>query len=175
MKAGTFSPRDIVDRFLNRHKPQRDHVRSIIGEWTRTIVRADGTEEVVDIGNIVTTNGLDALASRGLVDTTSPFIHMVVGTQTAAGSLGSVLAGIGEVTRKSGAVAASSNEFMVVVATWAGNADSLTSVDLRSAGLVNHANSGNGTLFNHVNSVATILADSDFLNLKCQIRVGSHG
>lgn len=174
MKANTTSKaREVLNKFLRR-KQQHEHV-GLEAIWERTITRADGTVERAVFGpNQMTKDGLNALASRGIEDSTSAFSHIVVGTQTAAASLGSVLSAIGEVERKGGAVAANSNEYMVCVATWAGNADGLTSVDLRSAGLVNHASSGNGTLFNHVNSVATILADSDFLNLKVQVRVGSH-
>lgn len=156
-------PSDTVQEFL-----------SVIGKVTRTITRHDGTVEESVMYNQVTKDGLNFLASRGITNTGSAMAYIVVGTQTAAASLGSTQAGIGEVSRKIGSTLASSGEVMIAVATWAGAADSVTSVDLRSAGLVNHADSGQGTLFNQVNSVATILASSDFLRVQVEVQIGSH-
>jgi hypothetical protein len=138
------------------------------------ITRADGSIEEHAVNNIVTAIGLDALASRGVLDTTSPFKYIIIGSETDAGSLGSTQAGIGEVHRKIAATLASSKEVMVLVATWAGNADSISGVPLASAGLGNHASSGSGILGNHVNSVDATLNDSDFLKVQVEIQIGSH-
>ena len=83
---------------------------------------------------------------------------------------------IGEVERKTASIAAGSNEVAVVVMTWAGAADSITSLDLRTGAIFNFPNSDLtvGIMLNAVNSVATILADSDFLKLQAEVQIGSH-
>jgi len=165
--------RGLVNSFLRTRK-NVEHSIGLYGEFTRTITRADGTVEIARGHNTLTSSGLNELAKRGITNNGSAFTYLAIGTQTAASSLGSVGAGMGEVSRKVAAIAASSNEYMVAVMTWAGAADSITSVDLRTASLVNHANSGSGIHLNFINSLATILADSDFLSLQMNIRVGSH-
>jgi hypothetical protein len=47
-------------------------------------------------------------------------------------------------------------------------------VVMDSAAMVNHASSGQGTVFNIVNGVNATLAGSDFLSLECRVRCGSH-
>lgn len=150
---------------------------SVKGHWKFTITRHDGTEEVHESDNIVTKDGLNAIAELMLGDATganSGFRYIAIGTQTAAGSLGSVQAGLGEVGRKIGATIASSNEVGILVATWAGNADGLTGIALASAGIINHASSGSGVFGNHVNSVDATLQASDFLKVQMEIQIGSH-
>lgn len=166
MTQNTISPADLV----KGHK----HALAIRGKWTFTITRANGDVEERVIDNIVTKDGLNAIASRVATNTTSAFAYIIIGTATAAGSLGSVQGGIGEVSRKIGSTLTSSNEVAILVATWAGAADSLTSVALGTAGITNHANSGSGTFGNHVNSVSATLAASDFLKVQVEIQVGSH-
>ncbi len=144
------------------------------GTFKITIVRADGTVEETIKENIVTSAGLNALAAGVIDNTTSSFLFLAVGTQTAAASLGSVQGGLGEVDRKSPVTITSSNEVAFMVSTWGGAADSVTSVALESAGMFNHANSGTGVMLNQVTGVSATLADSDFLNLEVQIQVGSH-
>ena len=147
------------------------------GKWKFTITRADGSIEEHEEENIVTKDGLNAIAELMLGDATgtnSAFKYLVIGTQTAAASLGSVQGGIGEVDRKIGATIASSHEVAILVATWAGNADSITGVALASAGIANHVNSGLGIMGNAVNSVDATLQDSDFLKVQMEIQIGSH-
>lgn len=144
------------------------------GKWRRTITRADGSIEETVIDNVITAQGLNALASRGVSDTTSPFGYLAIGTVTAQASLGSTVTGFGEVSRKAGATVASSKEVLLLVATWAGNTDGLTGVALGTAAIVNHANSGLGTALNLVNSVDATLQASDFLKLQAEVQVGSH-
>ena len=150
---------------------------TVRGQWRRTITRADGTVEEAVLDNIVTKDGLNAIAELLLGDATgtnSGFRYLAIGTVTAEGSLGSVQAGLGEVSRKIGATIASSNEVAVLVATWAGNADGLSGVALGTGAMVNHADSGLGVYGNHVNSVAATLQDSDFLKLQMEVQIGSH-
>lgn len=150
---------------------------SIKGTWRITVTRADGTEEENVLDNIVTKDGLNAIAELLLGDATgsnSAFQYIIIGTTTAAGSLGSVQGGIGEVDRKIASTIASSGEVAILVATWAGAADALTGVVLGTAGVTNHVSSGLGIFGNHVNSVAATLNDSDFLKVQMEIQIGSH-
>ena len=165
--------KSIVDTFMNSVGGSI----AVHGKWKFTITRADGNIEEHECKNIVTKDGLDAIAELMLGDATgtnSAFKYIAIGTVTAQGSLGSVQAGLGEVDRKIGATIASSNEVAILVATWAGQVDGLTGVPLGSAGIVNHVDSGEGIFGNHVNSVAATLADSDFLKVQMEIQIGSH-
>jgi len=144
------------------------------GIWHFEITRADGTVEKHSVENLVVSEGLDTVASRLVGDTSSPFGFLAVGTVTAAASLGSTVTGFGEVDRKAASIAASSNEVGVWVATWAGNTDGLTGVDLMSAAVVNHASSGQGTALNIALPVSATLAASDFLKVQVEVQCGSY-
>lgn len=159
---------------LAKYREALEQSVTVRGKMIRTITRADGSEEVAEMRNIVTAAGLNELAAGGVTNTTSAFLFLAIGTATAAHSLGSVQGGIGEVDRKTAAIAASSNEVIVLTMTWAGAADSITSVVFGTGAAFNHPNSGSGVMLNAVNSVATTLADSDFLKLQAEIQVGSH-
>lgn len=154
-------------------KAARDSL-SIRGVFRVKVTRADGSIEETVVENIVTAAGLDAIAAGVIDNTTSSFLFLAVGTQTAAASLGSVQGGLGEVSRKTPVTVTSSKEVAYMVSTWGGSADSVTSVALESAGMFNHANSGTGVMLNQVTGVAATLANSDFLNLEVQIQIGSH-
>ena len=146
-------------------------------KWKKRITRADGTvDETLIPKNIVTKEGLKALASLGfgVSGVNSPAAYLAIGTVTAQHSLGSSVTGFGEISRKTPSIKASSYEVMVMAMTWAGNADGLTGVALGSAGMVNHASSGLGIVFNLTNSVAATLAASDFLLLQCEVQIGSY-
>ena len=164
-----------IDReLLNRFVRNNGNFAHVVGSWRRTITRADGTEEVAEYENTLTSEGLNLLASRGISNTNSAFAHIAVGTQTAASSLGSTQAGLGEVSRKLASTITTSNERMIFVATWAGAVDAITGVALETAGVFNAADSGSGVSLNFVNSVSTTLQDSDYLKLEVSVRVGSH-
>lgn len=144
-------------------------------KWRKRITRADGTiDETIIPKNIVTKDGLNALAARAIGVATSGIGYLAIGTVTAAHSLGSVVTGFGEISRKAPSILASSGEVVVVAMTWAGNADGLTGVALGSAACVNHASSGQGIAYNLTNSVNATLAASDFLLLQAEIQIGSH-
>lgn len=165
----------ITDReILQKYRNALNDGIQVRGKWKIEVTRADGTVEHRECENIVTAAGLTELALRTVDNTRSGFIFLGIGTQTAAHSLGSVQGGIGEVERKAASIAAGSNEVAVVVMTWAGAADSITSLDLRTGAIFNHGSSGSGIMLNAVNSVATILADSDFLKLQAEVQIGSH-
>lgn len=165
MKRNIFNYRDTVGSF-KANVPL--YVR-----WTRKVTRFDGSEEEASFANVVIADGLNAIASRIVSDTTSPFGFLSVGTVSAAHSLGSD--NIGEVSRKVAATLTSSNEVTIFASTWAGDADSLTGVVLESAAPCNHVDSGEGIYLAMSNSVGGVtLADSDFLFIKYEIQVGSH-
>lgn len=164
-----ISDRDIFDRFREGHD-----YSPITGNWKCTITRADGSEEVTWLKNIVVAEGLNALASRVHLDTTSRFGFMAIGTVTAAASLGSGVLDFGEIDRKALSTLTSSAEVAIGVSTWAGAADGITGVALGTASIVNHVNSGQGVSLNQVNSIAATLADSDFLRLEMTVQIGSH-
>lgn len=166
MKASTPDINTLNGTLLPDHIP-------VIGEWDVTVTRADGSVERKTLKNVVTAAGLNRIANRAVNATgTTPFYVLGVGTVTAAGSLGST--NFGEVSRKAAATAIQSSEWVALTMTWAGNADSLTGIALDSAAILCHASSGQGAVGNMVNSLQTTLAASDFLNLTCRIRVGSH-
>ena len=171
MSNNTSKEAELLQGFKNAIDNNNVSVR---GKWKFTITRADGSIEEHENSNIVTKDGLDLLASLAVTATASPAAYIIVGTATAAGSLGSVQGGIGEVDRKIGSTIASSNEVAILVATWAGNADSISGVALATAGVTNHADSGSGVFINHVNSVDATLQDSDFLKVQMEIQIGSH-
>lgn len=152
---------------------EKSHV-PVEGVWDIEVTRANGDVECKRLKNIVTANGLNALASRGIADASSPYGFIAIGTHTNAASLGSVLADIGEVERKVGATITTSKSTLIMVATWAGNADGLSGIALATGAICNHVNSGSGEALNVVNSVDTTLADSDFLKLQVEVKIGSH-
>jgi hypothetical protein len=156
--------RDIVEGFLNSV--------SLKGTFIRTITRASGEFERKAIPNIVTADGLNLRAARGVVDTSSKFGWIGVGTENYTPHINSQ--SFGESNRKVAALISSSAELIVAIATWGGAADSVTSDQMEMAGIANHETAGSGVMLNIANGVSTVLADSDFLHLEVQVRVGSH-
>lgn len=177
MSRNTSKEQELLKKFQDIVGGNMGSSVPVMGRWRRTITRFDGSVEETVLENIVTKDGLNAIAELMIGDATgtnSAFKYIIIGTATAQGSLGSVQGGIGEVSRKIAATLASSNEVAVLVATWAGDTDSLTGIALGTAGITNHANSGSGVFGNHVNSVDATLNASDFLKIQCEIQIGSH-
>ena len=168
MNQNTGNESNIVERFKAAIRDGAE----LHGTWRVEITRANGTLESSVIKNIVLSGGLNFLASRAVANTASAMAYIAIGTVTAQPSLGSTE--FGEIARKIGAVAASSNEVIILSNTWGGAADSLTGIALGSAVVANHASSGQGTVLNISNSVNTTLQASDLLKLQAEIRVGSH-
>lgn len=149
------------------------------GEWDVKITRADGTVEERTVSNIVTKAGLNKIAKRAVEATgTTPFYIIAIGSYTTAGNPASLdSTNFGELSRKTSNVSgasANSREWIFMTQTWAGAADSVTSKTIDAAAICDHASSGSGIVGNIVQGLAVTLADSDFLNLTCRIRVGSH-
>lgn len=152
-----------------------DRTGPVVGEFSAVITRADGSKEYRRIENIVTRYGLNRLANRAIQATgTTPAYVLGVGTVTAAASLDSN--NFGEVTggRKAATTAAQSQDWFYLVASWAGNTDGLTGIALDSVAILDHANSGQGAVWNIANGLGVTLQASDFLQLTGRIRVGSH-
>jgi len=177
MSKDISKEQQILDEFnAAMERGGMDHA-SPFGRVRRVINRADGSIDDRVLYNIVTKDGLNMIAANMIGPGTganSAARYIIIGTATAQGSLGSVQGGIGEVSRKIGATITSSNEVAIVVCTWGGAADGLTGVALGTAGLANHANSGQGTFFSHLNSVDATLQASDTLSLQYEVQIGSH-
>lgn len=142
------------------------------GTYIRTITRHNGEIDRQALPNIVTADGLNLLASRAVVDTSSKFGWIGVGTENYTPHINSQ--SFGESDRKVAALISSSKELIIAIATWGGDADSVTSQQLEMAGIANHQTPGTGVFLNIADGVSTVLADSDFLHLESQVRVGSH-
>jgi len=164
-----MNARKIFDQF----RRARQDGMAITGTWDITITRADGTVEHRRKTNQLTAAGLNVIASRMVSETGSAFGFLAVGSGTAAASLGSTLL-INEISRKAGATLTSSKEVAIIVCTWGGAADSVTSAVLEEAGWFNNVNSGQATMLNKVLGVNATLADSDHLKLQVEVQVGSH-
>lgn len=142
------------------------------GTFVRTITRANGDIDRKLLPNIVTADGLNHLANRGLSDAGSKYGWIAIGTADYTPHINSQE--ILESDRKVAALISSSKELMVAISTWGGAADGQTSNQLEMAGIANHPTSGSGHYLNVANGLSTVLADSDFLHLEIQVRVGSH-
>jgi len=152
-----------------------DFLRSglgIRGTFIRTIVRHNGETDRKALPNIVTADGLNNLASRAVVDTTSKYNWLAIGTANYTPHINSQE--ILECDRKQAALISASAELIVCIATWGGASESVTSNELEMAGIANHETSGSGHYLNVANGLSTVLADSDFLHLEVQVQVGSH-
>ncbi len=142
------------------------------GTFIRTITRANGDIDRKAIPNIVTAPGLNHLASRAISDAGSKYNWLAIGTADYTPHINSQE--ILECDRKVGAIVGNSFELIVVIATWGGASESVTSNQLEMAAIGNHETSGSGHYLNVANGLSTVLADSDFLHLEVQVQVGSH-
>jgi|SRR3990170_819926 len=104
----------------------------------------------------------------------SAMAYMAVGTATAAPALTDTTLP-GEIKRKvlSTNSAITNNEY-TAVATYGGFADTIQSIAITEAGVVNHANSGQGTMLQRVTFAAVTLANSDLLKVELITNVGSN-
>jgi hypothetical protein len=159
-----ISDRQIAEEFLSSVPVQ--------GTFVRTITRANGEVDRKVLPNVVTADGLNNLANRAIADTGSKYNWLAIGTANYTPHINSQE--ILETGRKVASTIGSSKELIVVIATWGGAADSQTSNQLEMAGIANHPTSGSGHYLNVADGLATVLADSDFLQLEVQVRVGSH-
>lgn len=104
----------------------------------------------------------------------SAMAHIAVGTVATVASLNNTQP-TGEVVRKATAInSAIVNNIFTAVATFGGTADSVTSLSLVEAAVLNHASSGEGTMMQRVTFAAVVLANSDILALTMETNVGSN-
>ncbi len=137
---------------------------------------AQAPDETVCVNDLITNNGRVFLAQRisGGDSVASAMNYMAIGSVSTAPALANTTL-TGEITRKALAVAsATANNQWTAVATFGGAADSVQSVAIVEAGILNHASSGNGTLFQRVTFASVTLADSDILKLTLETVVGSN-
>lgn len=145
-----------------------------------TVYRADGTTEIKELRNVVTRSGLNRIANRAVQATgTTPVYILGVGTVTAAHSLDSVQAGVGEVLRKTSnftGANAQSREWIFNQCTIGGASDSVTSVVLDTVFMSDYPNShaSTGIIAGVTNGLGITLGGSDMLDLTYRMRVGSH-
>lgn len=150
------------------------------GGYHVKVTRANGAVEEKFVKNIVLKEGLNRIANRAVNATgTTPFAFIGIGTATAAHTLASDQPNWGEVSRKSSintGTAAQSREWIWVSQTWAGFADSITSVALDTAFCCDFATSHatTGAYLGAANGLGVTLANSDYLALTYRVRVGSH-
>lgn len=124
--------------------------------------------------NIVTFQGLNRIAFRQANYTNTIAAYLAIGTQTAAHSLGTTQATIGEISRKLAATITQSREYFTAVATWGGSADGIAGIAFDTGSFADSASSGSGIIFNAANGIGVTLQNSDFLSLAVTIRCGSH-
>ena len=140
-----------------------------------TIFRENGTiERHPWIHNSVTAAGLNTLAAKAIVTSHSAGFNVIaIGSGTDVSSLGSTLL-THEVGRKAASTAVTSQSLIVLVSSWGGSADGISSVPLSEAGIFNSVSSGQPTMLDRITSVNATLANSDTLLLECIFRIGSH-
>ncbi len=168
-------------RSLLRDSEQRIYETVMpFGGFQLKVTRANGDVEERFVKNIVLKEGLNRIANRAVTPTgTTPFAFIGIGTAVAAHTLSSDQPNWGEVSRKSSintGTNAQSREWIWVSQTWAGFADSITSVALDTAFCADFATSHatTGAYLGAANGLAVTLGNSDYLALTYRVRVGSH-
>ncbi len=153
----------------------KDQGPQIKGVFKLTVFRADGTiEDKGDWPNLFVNEGMDYLADFQATTVTSVMNHMLVGTISTAATLSDVVGSMGEIARNTMATRTAAANVLTEVATFAGNADTITSESIVEVGILNDARSGPfGELRSRSVFSAVVLADSDFLRVEYQTTVGS--
>lgn len=152
------------------------HIGEIIKIHVQRAKPSGGWEplKLVDSEDLVVNAGRTFLAQRIGANVNSPMAHMAVGTVSTAPALTDTQP-TGEVDRKALAVnSAITNNVYTAVSTFGGFADSVTSLSLVEGAILNHAASGQGTMFQRVTFAAVVLANSDILSLTMETNVGSN-
>ena len=143
----------------------------ISAKWQARVYRVDGrVEEGEWISNLVTDVGMDWLAEYLTTTPDSAMNYVAVGTGTLAPALTDTALG-GEIARNAMASRTSSKNIWITTCTFAGAADSITSVAITEAGVFN-ASSG-FDMFQRVQGTIATLGDSDFLQLTIETTIGS--
>jgi hypothetical protein len=171
----------IFERLLNAYRVLNggidlDQMIPVTGRFVAQVIRDGKVIKEVMRENIVVRQGLNRIAYRCANYTNTIANYLIIGTQTAAHSLDSTQAGLGEVSRKVAASQLQSREWFSCVATWGGSVDGITGVAIDTGALSDYVNSSasTGIIFNASNGLGVTLQNSDFLNLTAAIRCGSH-
>lgn len=153
-----------------------DQCIPISGEVVARVVRDGRVVREIVRKNIVVYQGLNRIAYRNANYGNTIAAYIGIGTQTAAHSLGTTQATIGELSRKAAITITQSHEYFTAVATWGGSADGISGVAFDTGFLTDYPNSaaGSGIIYNAANGLGVTLQNSDFLNLTISIRCGSH-
>ena len=131
-------------------------------------------DETPEVADLITNAGRTFLANRIGGSVASAMAYMAIGSGSTAAALADTGL-ISEQKRKAlSANSANTNNVYTAVCTFGGAADVVTSVQITEAGILNHASSGNGTLFQRVTFAAITLADSDLLKITLETNVGSN-
>ncbi len=133
------------------------------------------TEKLI-VEDLIVNAGRSYIAQRIASGDTvaSAMAHMAVGSGSTAAALGDTVL-LSEQARKALAVSSAiTNNVWTAIATFGGNADSVTSVQIAEAGVFNNANSGQITMMQRVTFSAVTLADSDLLKITLETNVGSN-
>lgn len=131
-------------------------------------------DETLAVEDLIVNAGRTFLAARIASQVGSPMAYTAIGTVSTAATLTDT-AIAGEIKRKLSAVTStlSGGTVFTNVATFGGAADTIQSIAIREAGVLNHASSGQGTMFQRVTFAAVTLANSDILALTMRTIVGS--
>jgi len=133
-------------------------------------------DELVCVNDLIVNDGRTYIAKRisSGDSVVSAMAHMAVGSgSTAAGLTDTAL--VHESAKKALAVnSATANNVYTAVATFGGDADGITSVELKEACITNHAGSGTGLMFQRVTFSTVTLAASDIVKITLQTNVGSN-
>jgi len=152
-------------------KKKRDRL-SLKAIWLVEITRADGRVERKRFENLIVGDGMDWLAQYLTSNPGSAMAYTAVGTGGTDPTVNDT-ALEGEVARNTFATNTSSNNVWITVTTFAGAADSITSVALTEAGVFNAATGG--TMFQRLTGTIATLGNSDFLKLTIETTIGSKG
>jgi hypothetical protein len=169
MKTDTFNPEELIGDSI-----------PLLGLIDIKVFRADGSVENKTLKNVVTRAGLNRIANRAVLATTTSVVFVIgVGTQTAVHSLDSAQGGVGEMLRKTSNFvngAAQSREWIFLQCTIGGASDSMTGFLLDSVFMSDGVNSSSavGIIAGVTNGLGVTLAGSDLLDVTYRFRVGSH-
>ena len=152
----------------------------IHGRWTKTVWRTLPDLSVVlteqqIVDNLIVNNGMNFLAAKigsQAVGTNSAMAYTAIGTVSTAATLTNATL-TGEISRKAFATTTLNGNVWTIINTWAGSADSVTSVSIVEAATFNHASSAQGVMFQRATFSSVVLANSDYMSLQIDSTVGS--
>lgn len=150
------------------------------GTYKITVFRGDGIREYEDCPqehmegqNLVPDAGTEEFAKILLAEASSTMAYMAVGSGGGAPDMGETTL-VDEQARKILSLNASSVNFMVQVATFGGQADTLTGIQLNEVGIFNDDTAGEMGSRISISTSPITLAASDLVRFQVETEVGSH-